>query len=77
MGRVHHRLGAPYEMEIEEPVPRRRQANGPGHEPFLQLIVPGRNGSQPGHDGGPVVSLARAPHRPFVPFEYLPQYNAF
>ena len=39
MGRVHHRLGAPYEMEIEEPVPRRRQANGPGHEPFLQLIL--------------------------------------
>ena len=36
---VHHRLGAPDEMEIEETIPSCRQAHGPGHEPLLQLIL--------------------------------------
>ena len=37
--RVHHRLGAPHEMEIEESIPSRWQADGPCHEPLLQLIL--------------------------------------
>ena len=39
MGRVHHRLGAPHEMKIEEAVPSCGQAHGPGHKPLLQLIL--------------------------------------
>ena len=39
VGRVHHRLCAPDEMEIEETIPSCRQAHGPGHEPLLQLIL--------------------------------------
>ena len=37
--RVHNRLGAPHEMEIEEAVPSCWQADGPCHEPRLQLIL--------------------------------------
>ena len=37
--RVHNRLRAPHEMEIEESIPSCWQADGPCHEPLLQLIL--------------------------------------